>query len=295
MAARKQTLDTLQRSEKKGEERYKTTLSIMLNVSLIKYVTDWIEDIGLILESGLREYTWLGKHERFVGGRLLGLPKEVFPLLLEKRQIDRLSSAAKALGIPRSTYVERILVSYARMNYPHEDTAEPTEAGSVGGRSSKGVALRKDNQLGSELANKKKDNLSRSPNKAALEISTAEIPARPPRRWRGKNEELNAKEFVQAVYGDAIRAGMTQADLRRLDRKLYLAFHKWCGRHRIDTRAVLPSSRANPDLVAAQRGGPPSYREALDALRTGTSEGLEVWKAYQSLGRRRRKNSRREP
>lgn len=116
------------------------------------------------------------------------------------------------------------------------------------------------------------------------------IPKKAPRLWRGGHiEELNAADFVREVYGPAIESGMTQADLKRLDPKLYMAFHKWCGRNSVDTRSILPSSLSDADSVVATRGGRrPTRAEALAALRTGTEEGLRIFKAYESIGRRTR-------
>jgi hypothetical protein len=124
-------------------------------------------------------------------------------------------------------------------------------------------------------------------------FSSGKIPMEAPRLWRGAREEVqNAKEFVEKVYGSAIKAGMTQVDLRRLDAKLYRAFHNWCGQNKVSPQSVLPSSRKNPDAVVARRGRRPTRAEALAALRTGTKEGLDLWKAYEALGRRERKGGK---
>jgi hypothetical protein len=120
-------------------------------------------------------------------------------------------------------------------------------------------------------------------------VSRSDIPAKAPRLWGGARKEVvNAKEFVEEVYGRAIQAGMTQKDLRRLDPKLYMAFHKWCGRNGVDPQAILPSSHTDADEVVARLGRRPTRAEAIAALQTGTKEGQEVWRAYEALGRRER-------
>ena len=123
------------------------------------------------------------------------------------------------------------------------------------------------------------------------------IPSKALRLWRGGHvERLNAVEFINQVYGPAIDAGMTQVDLRRLDPKLYMAFHKWCGRSGLNPRSIIPASRVDPDGVVAEQGGRrPTRAEALAALRTGTEEGLKLFRAYEALGRRERKYGSKRP
>lgn len=119
-------------------------------------------------------------------------------------------------------------------------------------------------------------------------LSHGEIPTKAPRLWRGARKEVvNPKQFVEEVYGRAIEAGMTQVDLKRLDGKLYVAFHNWCKRHGVPPQSVVPSSETDVDRVVAEFGRTPTHAEALAALRTGTPEGLAVWKAYSALAVRR--------
>jgi hypothetical protein len=118
-------------------------------------------------------------------------------------------------------------------------------------------------------------------------------PTNPPRLWRNAHlEKMNAKDFILEVYSDAIMAGMTQADLKRVDPKLYTAFHNWCSHQGFDPQSVLPSSQIEADTIVAKHGGRrPTRSEAIAALRTGTREGLELFKAYEALGRRERKRA----
>lgn len=70
------------------------------------------------------------------------------------------------------------------------------------------------------------------------------IPDVAPLLWSERIERLiTPVEFVRKYYGTVLGAGLSQADIRRLDPNLYTALHNWKRRHGWDESFDLPSKK----------------------------------------------------
>lgn len=87
--------------------------------------------------------------------------------------------------------------------------------------------------------------------------SPALLPESAPILWiEGKLEGETPVDFIKRIYGEHITNGMTQADLRHLDFKLYRSFHNYCNYNNISPESVIPPSfkKINVDEVAKKHG-----------------------------------------
>ncbi len=73
------------------------------------------------------------------------------------------------------------------------------------------------------------------------------------------NRKETAPEFIKRVYGEYMDGDFTQADLKRLDPKCYMALHNWLRSNRLPDDLNLPTiSQKNTKLLASTEV---SYKE----------------------------------
>jgi hypothetical protein len=79
------------------------------------------------------------------------------------------------------------------------------------------------------------------------------VPDVAPVTWAQRVErQITPIEFVQKYYGSVLGAGLSQADIRRVDPGLYTALHNWKRRHGWPEGFDLPSKKAlNDERVAS--------------------------------------------
>ena len=114
--------------------------------------------------------------------------------------------------------------------------------------------------------------------------------------WKLSNKGKDAIAFVKEQYGEYIKLGMTQGDLKKLDHKGYEAFHNRCRYLECDPGRIIPSSHEDLDKVLKEYGRPPSYAESVGrSFREASYEAKRLTRVYRGLQRRRSEARKRGP
>ncbi len=120
--------------------------------------------------------------------------------------------------------------------------------------------------------------------------------------WADAPRSESPVDFIRRIYGTYIeRAAFTQADLKRLDPKLYRALFNWCYRHELKPSDIVPSAVKRTDDILREYEDL-TFENSLGAAfkmahlsDTVPSELVKRGEAYFALLRRRQKTIKRSP
>jgi hypothetical protein len=123
--------------------------------------------------------------------------------------------------------------------------------------------------------------------------SNSAIPNVAPRLWEQRTEEMSPLRFLAQAYEEPLRLGIiSRADIRRLDKQLYLALYSWKITSEELDRIGLPTKKAlnSKKLAAAGSLKRPSQSLKVAELPPAERERARLW----SVARRRKERRSEE-
>lgn len=116
--------------------------------------------------------------------------------------------------------------------------------------------------------------------------ASATLPTKAPSLWLDRTDRAQAPiDFIRITYAEWLGHGLTQAHIRRLDKSLYMALHKWLQSNDMPADFDLPTQKQMNDRQLSEMWPSP------DAARPGRAAPLspddrERSRLYQAARRR---------
>jgi hypothetical protein len=100
------------------------------------------------------------------------------------------------------------------------------------------------------------------------EPADTKFPTQPPALWlERRNRKETPPEFIRREYAPWLGQGLTQAHIRRLDKSLYMALHKWLQSHEPPADLDLPTQKERNDRQLEAAGLPSNPLQVDDRSR----------------------------